>query len=460
MRELNFNSGVGGVKTLSYTYDANGNIKTVKEGSSEVASYEYDGLNRLTRENIAGEKTVVYTYDAGGNLKTKKEYAYTKSATLGTVKDTFNYTYASGTWGDRLTKYDVGSIQYNEAGYPTMYRGHVLSWEKGNLQYFDNTDFIYNDSGIRIAKGSTDYFVKGNQILAEKRGSTVIHYYYDENGVAGFEYAGQQYYYRKNLQGDIIGIYDSCGNLLGEYKYDAWGNILSQGGSNILTINPFRYRGYYYDEETGLYYLNSRYYDPETGRFISPDDVGVLDETFTQLNGLNLYAYCYNNPVGYTDIFGHIPVANAFYKIYQSTLIFGFDSKWWGRINYSVSVPIKQTEEAGIFYSFSALRRTDNVIEGGAGINLWGWFGIEVGYNSGGNLYFSMNVTPWLSSGVSFGADGLTCTLGFNDGKVTHEVNFGIGWGLVILVGGVAAVVLSGGQLLSPVLQFFQKLFA
>ena len=301
VRELNFNSGVGGVKTLSYTYDANGNIKTVKEGSSEVASYEYDGLNRLTRENIAGEKTVVYTYDAGGNLKTKKEYAYTKSATLGTVKDTFNYTYASGTWGDRLTKYDVGSIQYNEAGYPTMYRGHVLSWEKGNLQYFDNTDFIYNDSGIRIAKGSTDYFVKGNQILAEKRGSTVIHYYYDENGVAGFEYAGQQYYYRKNLQGDIIGIYDSCGNLLGEYKYDAWGNILSQGGSNILTINPFRYRGYYYDEETGLYYLNSRYYDPETGRFISPDDVGVLDETFTQLNGLNLYAYCYNNPVMMTD---------------------------------------------------------------------------------------------------------------------------------------------------------------
>lgn len=218
------------------------------------------------------------------------------------------HEYLNGTWGDRLTKYDVGSIQYNEAGYPTMYRGHVLSWEKGNLQYFDNTDFIYNDSGIRIAKGSTDYFVKGNQILAEKRGSTVIHYYYDENGVAGFEYAGQQYYYRKNLQGDIIGIYDSCGNLLGEYKYDAWVNILSQGGSNILTINPFRYRGYYYDEETGLYYLNSRYYDPETGRFISPDDVGVLNDTFTQANGLNLYLYCYNNPVMMTDPDGKEPL--------------------------------------------------------------------------------------------------------------------------------------------------------
>ena len=89
--------------------------------------------------------------------------------------------------------------------------------------------------------------------------------------------------------------------MLGEYKYDAWGNILSQGGSELLTINPFRYRGYYYDTETGLYYLNSRYYDPETGRFISPDDVDVLSDTLTQPNGLNLYAYCYNNPVMMTD---------------------------------------------------------------------------------------------------------------------------------------------------------------
>ncbi len=89
--------------------------------------------------------------------------------------------------------------------------------------------------------------------------------------------------------------------MLGEYKYDAWGNILSQGGSELLNINPFRYRGYYYDTETGLYYLNSRYYDPETGRFISPDDVDVLSDTLTQPNGLNLYAYCYNNPVMMTD---------------------------------------------------------------------------------------------------------------------------------------------------------------
>ncbi len=299
VRKLEFDTGTQ-VSTLEYSYDANANIKTIKSGASEVASYEYDGLNRLTRENIAGKKTVVYSYDGAGNLTSKKEYAYTTGA-LGAPTATKAYVYAGGTWGDRLTSYNGESIVYNAAGYPTTYRGSALTWNNGNLRRFGTTTFSYNDAGIRIKKGTTEYFVKGNQILAEKRGDTVIHYYYDDSGVAGFEYNGQKYYYRKNLQGDILAIYDCCGNMLGEYKYDAWGNILSQGGSELLTINPFRYRGYYYDTETGLYYLNSRYYDPETGRFISPDDVDVLSDTLTQPNGLNLYAYCYNNPVMMTD---------------------------------------------------------------------------------------------------------------------------------------------------------------
>ena len=127
----------------------------------------------------------------------------------------------------------------------------------------------------------------------------------NELGISyNFEYNGQKYFYRKNLQVDIIGIYDSCWNLLGLYEYDAWGNLLSQVGSEILNINPFRYRGYYYDAETGLYYLNSRYYDPEIGRFISPDSLDYLEpET---CNGLNLYAYCGNNPVMFFDPTGHL----------------------------------------------------------------------------------------------------------------------------------------------------------
>ena len=130
----------------------------------------------------------------------------------------------------------------------------------------------------------------------------------NESGISyNFTYNEQKYFYRKNLQGDIIGIYDSRWNLLGLYEYDAWGNLLSQVGSEILNINPFRYRGYYYDAETGLYYLNSRYYDPEIGRFISPDSLAYLEpET---CNGLNLYAYCRNNPVMYTDPYGFFAVS-------------------------------------------------------------------------------------------------------------------------------------------------------
>ncbi len=106
---------------------------------------------------------------------------------------------------------------------------------------------------------------------------------------------GANYIFRKNLQGDVVGICDSNGNLLGSYTYDAWGKILSSGSTTIFAENPFRFRGYYYDTETQLYYLQTRYYDPETGRFLNADAYSYLEpET---VNGLNLYAYCLNNPV-------------------------------------------------------------------------------------------------------------------------------------------------------------------
>ena len=117
-------------------------------------------------------------------------------------------------------------------------------------------------------------------------------------GLTGFRYDGADYYYRKNLQGDIIGIINAAGTELVSYSYDAWGNILwteDDSEKNLGELNPFRYRGYYYDTETGLYYLNSRYYDPRTGRFINADEVEYLGEDAEF--SCNLYAYCGNNPV-------------------------------------------------------------------------------------------------------------------------------------------------------------------
>ena len=157
---------------------------------------------------------------------------------------------------------------------------------------------------------------------------TLMQFIYGIDGILGFTLSNQNYYYKKNLQGDIIAIYDNDLNEIVKYTYDAWGNhkisylendvfvdfaetnSYNETSNNNLYIalkNPFRYRSYYYDTETKLYYLNSRYYDPEIARFINIDEITVLDVTQIALNGINLYAYCLNNPINNTDSNGDIP---------------------------------------------------------------------------------------------------------------------------------------------------------
>lgn len=134
---------------------------------------------------------------------------------------------------------------------------------------------------------------------------------YDSNGqAAAVKYGTNYYYYVYNGQGDVIGLIDSSGTYQVQYVYDVWGKLYSTTGSMATTLgvlNPFRYRGYVYDEETKLYYLNSRYYDPETCRFISADDVEYLGAG--GISGYNLYAYCGNNPVMHIDPTGKCTVA-------------------------------------------------------------------------------------------------------------------------------------------------------
>ena len=130
-----------------------------------------------------------------------------------------------------------------------------------------------------------------------------------------FVLGGAYYYYMQNVQGDIVGILDSSYNIVAQYRYDAWGKIISitdgsgvdvsSNTSHVGNINPLRYRGYYYDIETGFYYLNSRYYDPETGRFINADE--IVAGVGRELNGYNLFSYCMNNPVNMTDDSGNWP---------------------------------------------------------------------------------------------------------------------------------------------------------
>ena len=180
--------------------------------------------------------------------------------------------------------------------------------------------FTYNDEGIRTSKTvndvlHTEYILNGSQILAEITETYIIVYIYDAYGSPiGMQYkslssansAWEIYWYEKNLQGDVIAVCDSTGTQKVKYIYgSAWGDhstVYPNGGSNSAArYNPFRYRGYYYDSDLMLYYLQSRYYDPNTCRFISPDNVDVITATPMALTDKNLYAYCDNNPVMRVD---------------------------------------------------------------------------------------------------------------------------------------------------------------
>ncbi len=158
---------------------------------------------------------------------------------------------------------------------------------------------------------TTTFQLAGSMIVSENRNGNIIQYYYNEAGsVIGLRYNGNDYFFRRTVNGDIIAILNTSGEVVVTYEYDPWGNILSTGGSMAATLgadNPFRYRGYYYDNESGFYYLQSRYYDPATGRFLNADDTAYLGVTETT-SGYNLFSYCNSNPVYYKDSFGFGPV--------------------------------------------------------------------------------------------------------------------------------------------------------
>ncbi|MBQ2478980.1 MAG: RHS repeat-associated core domain-containing protein [Erysipelotrichales bacterium] len=176
----------------------------------------------------------------------------------------------------------------------------------------DTVSFLYDAEGKRISKSdgtnTFEYFYADGKLTRIKRNNTTLHFDYDMLGPSVIRYNGVDYYYHRNAQGDIDGISNAAGELVASYRYDAWGKPISVTGtmaSTIGVLNPFRYRGYVYDQETGLYYLNSRYYDPEVGRFISPDSVSYLGADGTIL-GYDLYTYCDNDPVNHKDSGGNL----------------------------------------------------------------------------------------------------------------------------------------------------------
>ena len=316
--------------TYAYTYDANGNITEIKRNNSSYLLYEYDSLGQLTRESSYTTLTYDrYAYDGSGNRVSKNTYYWS-----GTLKSGETYGYTNSTWGDLLTNYDGTTISYDASGNPTKWKNASNLYWTGNRLTSISIDGLkeelalhYNADGIRIGKTYWDsngtpiyysYVLDGKRIISETvtgaENYTLYYLYGADGSVEGFIYGNAYYYFQKNLQGDIIRICNCLGETVTEYAYDAWGIITSITGSMASTIgrmNPFRYRGYYYDTETGWYYLNSRYYDPNVGRFLSPDNANLLLASPRALTDKNLYAYCDNNPVMRTDDngdFWHIAV--------------------------------------------------------------------------------------------------------------------------------------------------------
>ena len=290
--------------SLTYGYDEVGNIASITgTGRSDLnATYDYDQQGQLTNEtNQKGSYT--YTYDTYGNIR----------SVSGAESHSYTYGDTNG-WYDLLTKYDNHTINYDAIGNPTNWyntKAWNFTWQNGRqlASASDGTTSItytYDVAGIRDSKkvGSTtyNYLTLNGQVVRQTWGSNKLDIIYDnQSRPYALVYNGTTYYYILNLQGDVIRIVDTSGNTVADYVYDAWGkplNSSSYASSHLYHINPIRYRGYYYDTETGLYYLQSRYYDPAVKRFINSD--GQFDSNAAFV-GYNLYSYCANNPIIYRD---------------------------------------------------------------------------------------------------------------------------------------------------------------
>ena len=338
---MKYKKGSSDLRGFTYTYDASGNItKIVTEGTNVpqaalTKEYTYDALGQLATEVNGSGTTFGYAYDTAGNIRN-----ITKD---GTVTKSFGYTNPS--WPDLLTSVTSGSTtkdilyegQTQTSGVPssgnpvTYYNGkdYTFTWTKGRQLASATVDgkqvsYAYDMAGVRSSKQVGDttytYTTLSGKVMRQTWGDNhALEFVYDDGNqpfamIYNDGSTSTLYYYVLNAQGDVIALLNANGKLAASYDYDAWGNCTVYDSSakvltdptSIANLNPLRYRGYYYDAETGFYYLQSRYYDPAICRFINADTFATTDA-----NGFlsaNMFAYCENNPVGNSDSEGEFPI--------------------------------------------------------------------------------------------------------------------------------------------------------
>lgn len=308
-------------ESMEFIYDDMGYLIGINKNGNQYASYGYDKFGQLTEEYyFESNHKIVYSYDKHGNILVKEDSKLGKSI----------YAYDQD---DKMIKCNDSNLTYDLNGNIKTFNDSFLSWSGKQLVSYKNNlkniQYSYNSNGIRTSKTvngqTTNYQLVNNNVIFEYDNTNYIYYLYDENSnIIGFYYNGKTYFYIKNQTNDIIGIVDENNKQIVSYTYDAFGNILStidESNNCIGSINPYRYKSYRYDEETNLYYLNSRYYSPVLGRFISEDDIKSVNNEAEPVPYVNLYSYAQNNPLKYYDPNGDSVIVIAGLAISTKALI-------------------------------------------------------------------------------------------------------------------------------------------
>ena len=435
--------------TLSYTYDDNGNILTISDGANTLR-YQYGEGNKLTREDdpVAGTSTS-YLYGENGNPCGELRRPYGDGAT-GAQTAYVEYGWDSD-WGDMLTSYGEHSFTYDNVGNMTGDGTYTYTWEHGReLAEMASGDgrwsFTYDANSMRTGKvrrsvftneimDTYTYVYNGSQLSQMTKNGQVLNFFYDGEGTpAYFTYGSATYYYVTNLQGDVIAILDSTGTMVVNYHYDAYGVLLQAGGTmaaTLGTLNPLTYRGYVYDHETGLYYLQSRYYNPTIRQFISADAVETLNADYENINQYNMFAYCFNNPVNMYDDAGTWPdwasiakkIAGGVAAVAVGAVVVAATAATGGAATAFAAAAVAGLKAAAVSGAVSAaINAGSSAIQ--HRVSTGSWKGVEEAVVDGAVNGFA---NGFMASGISYGtahvAGYMTSTTGIFQRQVTYGNN-------------------------------------